>query len=238
MSIVAVLLVGFVLGEGLWLRYYGTPVPRPDTPRGQQMLGSGPALRYVVMGDSTAVSQGSAYSDGYAVATAAYLARTHTVRWANVAVAGARANDVLEKQLPHAVAQRPDVVLIAVGANDVTHLTSNRSVRGSLAATIARLRAVNNNVRIIITGAPDMGSPPRLPQPLRWLAGIRTTALNKSLQVLVDVPYVVFAPIAAKTGPAFRAHPELFAADKFHPTAAGYALWEPVLISALQQAGF
>jgi lysophospholipase L1-like esterase len=226
-----------VLTEVFWLRYSGTLVPEPKISRGVQTLGVGPRLRYVVMGDSTAVSQGSAYSEGYAVATAAYLAREHTVQWTNVAVAGARANDVLQKQLPQAAARRPDVVLIAVGANDVTHLTKNSAVYGALAVTIARLQAANSNVRIVLTGAPDMGAPPRLPQPLRWLAGRRTVSLNNKLQRLVHPPGVIFAPIAAKTGPAFRAHPkELFAADKFHPTAAGYRLWTPVLIDALQRA--
>lgn len=237
MVLVAALVV-FVLAEALWLRYNGTLVPEPNIPRSVQTLGTGPRLRYVVMGDSTAVSQGSAYRDGYAVATATYLAENHTVQWTNVAVAGARANDVLQKQLPQAATRRPDVVLIAVGANDVTHLTKNSAVYDALAATITRLQAANGDVRIVLTGAPDMGAPPRLPQPLRWVAGKRTVSLNNKLQGLVRPPKVIFAPIAAETGPAFRARPQdLFAADKFHPTAAGYRLWTPVLIDALRRSG-
>jgi lysophospholipase L1-like esterase len=236
--ILATVLIAFVLIEVLWLKYYGSPVPAPDISRSVQTLGSGPRLRYVVMGDSTAVSQGSAYDEGYATATAAYLAKSHTVEWSNVAVPGARARDVLDKQLPQAAARRPDVVLIAVGANDVTHLSNNAAVRQALAVTITRLQKANSGVHIVLTGAPDMGAPPRLPQPLRWLAGRRTVSLNNTLQSLMPPPAVVFAPIAAKTGPVFRAHPDLFAADKFHPTAAGYRLWTPVLIDALQRAGF
>jgi len=47
---------------------------------------------------------------------------------------------------------------------------------------------------------------------------------------------LIFAPIAEKTGPLFRADPSLFAADRFHPNDRGYATWIPVLNEALARA--
>ncbi|HSX16879.1 MAG TPA: SGNH/GDSL hydrolase family protein [Patescibacteria group bacterium] len=234
LAVLALLLVVAIV-ELAWIKWSGSAVPRPDISRQPQTIGSGAPLTYVVLGDSTAVSQGGDYAQGYATATAAYLARTHRVAWVNVGVSGARAKDVADAQAKQAVAFKPDVVLVAVGANDVTHVTSSASVRDSLQKTIAQLRAANPNVRIVLTGAPDMGAPPRIPQPLRWLAGIRTTQINKTIAGLADSDRVVFAPIADQTGPAFRANHNLFAADRFHPTTDGYKLWIPVLTRAFDQ---
>ena len=235
-AIVLLLLVAFVLFEVLWIKLNGDRVPRPEVARGLQMLGNGTGLTYVVLGDSTAVSQGGDYEQGYAVQTAQYLAREYAVSWANVAVPGARAADVAGKQATQAAAFKPDVALVAVGANDITHLTSIGDVRRSVEQIITKLREANPSVRVILTGSPDMGSPPRIPPLLRQLAGGRTKTLNAELYKLADGHHVFFAPIAERTGPAFRKDRGLFAADNFHPTADGYKLWTPVITPYLDKA--
>ncbi|HEV7454639.1 MAG TPA: SGNH/GDSL hydrolase family protein [Candidatus Saccharimonadales bacterium] len=233
--LVVTLLVGFAAFELAWIKFNGSPVPVPTVSRAPQTIGSGPKRTYVVMGDSTSISQGGDYAQGYATATAQYIAKTHTVTWVNFGVSGARAKDVADLQLKQAVAYKPDIVLVAVGANDVTHLTSIGSVRDSLKKIISGLQAANPNVRIVLTGSPDMGAPPRLPQPLRALAGIRTQSVNNMITGLTDGKRVVFAPTAEKTGPVFRANHHLYAADNFHPTTEGYKVWTPVLTGALDQ---
>ena len=97
------IIVAVMVAEVAWILFSGSPVPVPNTPRAVQTIGAGKQLTYIVMGDSTAVSQGSAYSDGYAVGTATYLAQKHAVTWANLAVSGAQAQDVLTQQLPQAL---------------------------------------------------------------------------------------------------------------------------------------
>jgi lysophospholipase L1-like esterase len=230
------LVIGFLAFEIAYIKWSGSPVARPTIPRKEQVIGSGPNLRYVILGDSTAISQGGNYQSGYAVASANYLAQNHTVTWKNVAASGARAKDIAVKQVPEAVDFKPDLVLIAVGANDVTHLTNISAVRNSLKHAVTELRVANPAVRIVVTGSPDMGSVPRFAQPARWLAGKQTERLNASIIGLAHQEKLIFAPIALRTGPLFRAHPELFAADKFHPTNAGYKAWIPVIDRALDQA--
>jgi lysophospholipase L1-like esterase len=230
------LLFLFMVGEILYIVWDGTPVPRPVISRDAQTVGSGPTLNYVIVGDSTAVAQGTDYDQGYSVASAKHLAKTHTVRWTNFAVSGSRAQDVLQKQLPKALLAKPDIVLVAVGANDVTHFTSPHIVVDTLRQCIQQLQSVNPNVAIILTGAPDMGSVPRFPQPIRWLAGVRTVQLNKAIAELTEDTHTTFAPVAKETGPIFRKHPEYFAADDFHPNAAGYNIWKPVINHSLDAA--
>ncbi|HXG90647.1 MAG TPA: SGNH/GDSL hydrolase family protein [Vicinamibacterales bacterium] len=197
---------------------------------------SGAVIRYVVLGDSTAAGVGAPYEDGIAVQTARHLGETSQVTMHNFGVSGARMRDVLEKQLAQAEALRPNLVLLSVAANDVTHLTSIPSMRRRLREIVQRLRAANPDVRIVVTGAPDMGSPPRIPWLLRWVASLRTKMVNRMFKSEVASLNLVFAPIAEQTGPLFREDRTLFHADRFHPNARGYATWVVVLNQALPAA--
>ncbi|HYI09034.1 MAG TPA: SGNH/GDSL hydrolase family protein [Thermoanaerobaculia bacterium] len=195
-----------------------------------------PALQYLVLGDSTAAGEGGRYEEGIAVLTAARLGEGRKVTMTNLAVSGAQVRDVLVEQLPRVKDLRPDLVLLSVGANDVTHLTPVRSMRRDLRAVIAQLRERNPEVAIVITGSPDMGSPPRIPRLLRGLASCRTKQVNRMFVAEAAALGLTFAPIAEVTGPMFRQDRSLFAADRFHPNERGYATWVPVLNAALAKA--
>jgi lysophospholipase L1-like esterase len=197
---------------------------------------SGKPLTYVVLGDSTAAGVGGTYELGIATATAKALSARNVVTMTNLGVSGARMNDVREQQLPLAERLRPDVVLLSAGANDVTHLTPLRRMRDDLEVIVRALRAANPNVRIVITGSPDMGSPPRVPWILRGIASYRTKQANRMYRAEATKHGLVFAPIAEVTGPLFRRDPSLFAEDRFHPNDRGYATWIPVLDAALATA--
>ncbi len=196
----------------------------------------GPPLVYLVMGDSTAAGVGGSYESGIAVSTARDLGKRFRVRMTNVAVSGARVRDVLRDQLAAAEGLKPDFVLLSVGANDVTHLTRIGSMRADLRTIVQRLKAANPAVKIVLTGSPDMGSPPRIPRLLRGIASCRTRSVNRMFEAEVAQQRLTFAPIAAETGPLFRSDRSLFAEDRFHPNDRGYATWLPVLNKAIEQA--
>jgi lysophospholipase L1-like esterase len=197
---------------------------------------SGRNLIYVVLGDSTAAGIGGHYDRGIAISTVRELARQHRVTMINLSVSGAQLRDVRRQQLPAAEALQPDVVLLSAGANDVTHLTPIGSMRRDLRKIVQRLKAVNPDVRIVITGSPDMGAPPRIPWLLRGLASHRTKLANRMFEREVAEQNLTFAHIARTTGPLFRADHSLFADDRFHPNDRGYATWVPALHQALAEA--
>jgi lysophospholipase L1-like esterase len=235
-SIMALILLVALVNVAV-IKLNGSPVPVPTIPRGAELFGEGKPLRYAVLGDSTTIAQGSDYDSGYVRASARFLAgKGYRVELTNFGVSGARASDVAADQAPQAAKARPDIVLVAVSANDVTHLTPIAKVRESLSATIATLRSANPDIRIIITGSPQMGTVPRFPQPSKLLARLRSNQTNTMAAQLARDTHITFAPIAAETGPAFARHPEYYAADKFHPNKAGYALWTPVITQALSTA--
>ena len=194
------------------------------------------AITYVVLGDSTGVGVGAPPGRGIVPATAATVAERGPVTVANVSVSGALMRDLLNEQLPRVKALRPDLVLISAGANDVTHLTPVHSVRRDLLTIVRTLRLANPEVRIVITGSPDMGSPPRIPRLLRGIASVQTRRLNSMMRDVAASEHLVFAPIAEVTGPMFRRDRSLFDADRFHPNERGYATWIPVLNRAIAEA--
>lgn len=211
-------------------------MPVPDIPRNSTTIGTGKPLSFVILGDSTAVGQGGDYSRGIAVSAAKLLATSSTVTYQNFAVSGARVNDVLEKQLPQTSQLKPDLVLISVGANDVTHLTSLNDVRSDFMQLIDKLQTSNPKIKIVITGSPQMGSIVRFPQPTKFLARLQTNKINTIFKGIADEKGLIFAPVARETGPAFLHNPRLFAQDKFHPNTAGYHIWVPVINQAVKQA--
>ena len=232
-----VLAVLVLVGEGVYARVrvpddgYVPPSRAPST------FGRGAPLSFVVLGDSTATGRGAPYRDGIAVGAVEHLAaggRAVTVR--NLAVSGARWDDVRAEQLDDAVAAAPDLVLIACGANDVTRGRTGGAVADDVRAVVRALRSARPGVPIVLTGAPDMGSPPRVPQPLRALLGWRAGRLNTAIDAVADDLGLVRARIREETGDAFRKDPTLFAEDAFHPGARGYAVWRPVVNAALDRA--
>lgn len=232
--IIVLFVIGTAVVEFLMIKNDGIPVLAPMIPREKTVIGHGRPLRFAILGDSTSIGQGGDYDRGIAVSSAKYIAdKGYEVTYQNFGISGARVQGVLDKQTTKAVEFKPDVVLLAIGANDVTHLTKLNKVESGMSQIVDRLRTANPDVKIVITGSPQMGSVPRFPQPVKWLAKVRTGKINAVFTRITTTQHLTFAHIADKTGPTFLRHPELFAQDNFHPTTAGYAVWQPVLNQAI-----
>jgi acyl-CoA thioesterase-1 len=79
-------------------------------------------LLYVALGDSTAQGIGASRpGNGYVgiLADRIRVLSGRTVRTVNLSVSGARAADLIEYQLPRLAKLQPDVVTLAIGANDI-----------------------------------------------------------------------------------------------------------------------
>jgi len=238
--VIAVILLGVV---GLFAVEVGLALNGPEdhfqnpSRDARRFGGPGKPLVYVVMGDSTAAGEGAPYDDGIALETARYLSRSGPVTMTNLAVAGATVDDVVKVQLSQAVTLKPDVVLLAVGANDATHFTSNSKVSAGMTAILDGLQGVRPGIRVVLTGSPQLGSAPRFTQPLRWFAGTQTGRVNQVITEVGVSRHALLAPIAKETGPIFAADRTLYAPDRFHPSARGYATWFPILNHALDGRG-
>lgn len=190
--------------------------------------GSVPPLRTVWLGDSTAAGEGAALAQGVLGRQVAQrLGRPVDVRV--LARSGDRIAQVVADQLPRLPADS-EVVFISVGANDATHLSRAGTFSSSYVKLLAGMPA---RACIVLLGVPDLGSPPRLAQPLRAVAGWKGRSLDRRVRRLARRPGAVYVDIAGATGPSFRRDRSLFARDSYHPNDEGYRRWAEAVISVL-----
>lgn len=196
----------------------------PDVVLEAEAGGSEPV---VWLGDSTAYGVGV---ERASEAVPGRVAARRDERVTNLAVSGATVDDVVDRQLARLEGVSLRRIYVSVGANDVTHLTSRRRFERSYRALLDGLPA---GVPVVVLGVPDMGAPPRLAQPLRAVAGFRGRHLDAIVRsVAGERPRTTDLDIAGPTGPPFRRDPDrYFAADGYHPSAAGYALWAEAVLA-------
>lgn len=194
--------------------------------------GTGEPVRMAWLGDSTAAGVG-AMDPGGALPRQVASRLGRPVELVVLARSGARVAEVADDQVGRVAAGRPDLVVVSVGANDVTHLTSAGAFRRSYEELLDRLDELGS-VEVVVLGVPDMGSPPRLAQPLRFVAGVRGGTLDAVVREVARDHGVGYVDIAGETGPAFRRRLDLFSADRYHPDRRGYEVWADAVVPVVR----
>ncbi len=178
------------------------------------VVGDGPALRLLIVGDSSGAGVGVTTQDlalaGHLTRTLAQLARAQ-VHWQLIAKSGittAQALELVQRERP-----RPaDVAVAVLGVNDVIDQVPTRRAVQQRAALADWLRLHTGVRHVVFAPLPPMHRFPLLPQPLRWIAGSdarrHDDAMAQWAATRGDVSHV---PIAISLAA------DCMAADGFHP---------------------
>lgn len=229
---------GMLQAQARWARrLIGQPFDAKG-PMTDGFYGSGPGVPITVgvLGDSTAVGLGAdAPAQTAAAVCAAGMAAIsgRPVRLVNVAVVGATSLNLADQvaDVRHR-APSVDVVLILIGGNDVTHRVPHQVAADRLAAAVHQLRA--NGAEVVVGTCPDLGTVRPVPRPLRWLARHDSRRLAAAQAVAAVQAGARTVSLGDMLGPEFHASPhDLFSADRFHPSAAGYARCGAALLPSL-----
>lgn len=184
---------------------------------------TGTSLRLAVLGDSVAAGLGAAEvrdTIGGIVAEDLSRATNRPVSLTNHAVIGARSTD-LAQQVTRALASRPHLAIIVIGANDVTHAVRPRVATAHLRDAVVRLQV--EGTRVIVGTCPDLGTVRPVVPPLKWVARTRSRRLACAQSEVVTSVGARAVDIADKLGPEFAANAEtMFSPDLFHPSSLGY----------------
>jgi len=160
----------------------------------------------VALGDSLTAGLGVAADEAYPARLEARLAREgYAYRVVNAGVSGDTTAGGL-RRVDWVLRAKPEIVIVALGANDGLRAQSPQAMRENLAAIVRRLQAAG--ARVLLAG---MRLPPNY-----------GTEYTKEFQA-------VFPEVARSTGAAFMpflldgvaADPRLNQPDGIHPTAAG-----------------
>jgi lysophospholipase L1-like esterase len=229
-----------VLGVEIVMAKRRTYLPAESAPpvAGEFGEAGDPLVRLVLLGDSTAAGVGvSRTQDTFGAKLAMRLSTEgYSVRLSSVAVSGSRAGD-LSPQVGRALVMtdHPDLAVIAIGANDATHVTPLDDVARDIEAAVRRLRAAG--IAVVVATCPDLGAPPAFARPLRDLVGWRGRHVATRTEQAATRAGGLAVDLARLTGPAFRADPDrLHSSDDFHPSAAGYRVWADATLPAVLRA--
>ena len=205
-------------------------LPEPPGPR-EGTTGSGPDLRLLVAGDSSAAGVGAAHQDeallGRLVES---LSTSFTVHWRLVARTGATTASTL-RHLSDLDAGPFDVAVTSLGVNDVTSGVTREAWRAQQVALRELLRTRFGVTDIIVSGLPPIHGFPALPQPLRWWLGVRARVFDDDLKHDVEGGGgVSFLSLR------FTEDVNMMASDGFHPGPDVYREWARRACAAVTKA--
>jgi lysophospholipase L1-like esterase len=222
----SVLFAGLLRGQARLARRM-IPMAEAPPPRGDGLYGAkfpGDPITVVVLGDSTGAGYGvhrPRETPGALLATGISRRLRRPVRLHRLAVVGA-ASAGLAPQVELALEHRPDLALILVGANDVTHRAPRDVAVRHLVNAVRTLRAAG--AAVVVGTCPDLGTIQPIQPPLRWLARRWSRQLAAAQTVAVVEAGGWTVSLGDLLGPQFAADPlRMFSSDRFHPSAEGYA---------------
>jgi lysophospholipase L1-like esterase len=158
-----------------------------------------------------------------------------SVRLRTVAKVGNHSEELVKQIARLPEGYRPDIAVIVVGGNDITH---RKPVGESIAHLEEAIRQLQDRGAAVVVGTcPDLGMLRAVQQPLRTLGSIASKQLasaQREAALKLGAHVVVLAQVA---GPFFISHPEeMFSIDQFHPSSLGYRRTAKAMLPSLLAA--
>ena len=185
-----------------------------------QQVPADPALRLLIVGDSTGVGTGASAPQA---SLAGLLAQTYPrLQIDNRARDGATFADVIGQL--DAVTARYDLVLVQAGGNDVIRLRKLEDVRADVDRVMSLAHARGG--RVVVMPAGNVGNAPFFFPPVSWLMTSRARSLHGFVREAAARHQAAYVNLFKdKADDPFAQRRELNAADGLHPSDAGYRVW-------------
>ncbi len=214
----------YVLGpllliQGLWVRRKTPVLPEP-VKQTNGSIGSGKSIGLLLLGDSSAAGVGAESSeDSLLGQLLKNLSPKCQVNYRLLAQTGETTAGMINKLNAHSE-QKFDVVITALGVNDVTTQVPPEKWLGQQQTLLELIRKKFSPRLILLSGLPPVRDFPALPWPLNSYMGDCADALNQvAVGLSEEYDEVVFHSLRDYP-------PEAEAAiDGFHPGPGVYALW-------------
>jgi lysophospholipase L1-like esterase len=207
----------------------------PDADRVWRRKLGGEPVDLLVVGDSIAAGLGAEHRRdtlGGRVARGVAKQLGRPVRLNVGAVVGAETSMLAAQLDALPGGYRPDVTVVVVGGNDVTHRVPVATSTRHLVATIDRLHGLGSAV--VVGTCPDLGALRPVPQPLRALGARASRQLAAAQSDAARRAGAHAVSLADVVGTFFVDHPEeAFSLDRFHPSALGYRRTAKALVPSV-----
>ena len=187
-------------------------------------------LYLTFLGESTVAGVGvETHTQGLAANTAFHIAKMApiNVHWHAIGENGIRLEATVERLVSQIPERDNQIIIICLGVNDVTGMTSLPQWEQGFNLLLRRLSSLNP-AGIVFNGIPPMHEFTALPQPLRFVLGKRAMLMQS---VIENHPernnsFVVFPSVSLTSK-------EDLARDGYHPSKMGYFKWSGVIAEQL-----
>lgn len=192
---------------------------------------------YVALGDSTVEGVGSSHSSKTfpSVIFEAVKQENRRAKFYNLGKSRAKVEDVINHQLNEAIRLKPDLVTIAIGANDIRTRTKLSQFERDISYLISSLNK-STGCKIVLNGLPDMTHVPAIPFLLKIYAKYMVKKFNDILRQQAEKSNVIFIDLQTGSKVFAKKYPEMISADGLHPSDLGYAFWAAAIISQAKDA--
>jgi lysophospholipase L1-like esterase len=162
------------------------------------------------------------------LAQALATAAQRPVSWQACGRNGVTAGEAMKHLVPALPRQSVDIALVAFGVNDTTAFRSVARWRRDLQDLVAAIDRQCRPQIILLSGVPPVSRFPALPQPLRWVMGLKASALDAATRDLAPrLPRTHYVPLLLDPQ-----NSAMMASDGYHPSAAGCTAWGALLAAA------
>lgn len=193
------------------------------------------AMHYAALGDSTVFGVGASSPDqNYVSLLHAWLRADYpAARMTNLGVSGATSADVIEGQLPRALALRPDLVTLSIGPNDITQ---GRDVGEFERNVDAIFRAITRDTDavVVVSLLPDMSLAPIFSPEEKAAVGRLAASFNDVLERAARAYDVEVVDVYRASQDEIPNRDDLVSEDGYHPSDQGYARWAELMSAGLE----
>ena len=202
--------------QGRRVRRVTPRLPEPPGVR-QGRCGSGPPLRLLILGDSSAAGVGaSSQEEALSGQLVRALEADFDLSWRLEARTGATTAGTA-RHLERLPAQVFDAVVVSLGLNDVTSRRPLDRWILDVDALVRTLRTRFSAGHVLLCGVPPMHALPALPRPLRWWLGTTARDFDETLAEWAgSQPWCEHVPLGAEQVVG------RLASDNLHPGPALY----------------
>lgn len=181
-------------------------------------------IRFAALGDSLTEGVGAPGSDGWrgwaALLAPSLAAAPGRAEYRNLATSGALSVDLMERQLPQALAWQPHFAAVLAGGNDTLRAGFDPSRTAHALDTVLGELAAAGAVPLTAC-LPDAGLLLGLPASLARPLARRMAVVNAIVHELSDRHRALHLHLARMP---WREERALLSADRLHPSAAGHLL--------------
>lgn len=219
--------VPFLYAQGKFVRFKVGRLPDAAGETSGQTGDGNEVINLLAIGESTVAGVGAKDHTGALTGQfAKHLSQKlgKTIRWHALGVSGITIGRTLRELVPNLPEEKMDVIVVALGGNDVFGLSSPKRLRRDMTKLLEILRKTYPKAEILLANIPMVRDFIAMPNPLRYVLSRLAKLHHFNSQDLVANLEKVYYFDEVK-----RVDDDFFS-DGIHPSEHGYDLWSADLV--------